>query len=206
MGAMASQITSLTILYSTVYSGTLRSQKTSTLRVTEPLFLRQTRNTLYIDFVNLYHSEASWCTYALVNGPSLFMMVACHPLGAKCCKWISMNKLSRQWTYAMTFIQENEFENVVYKMSAILLKPPCVAGKTVLINKFCPRGLAAILNYSFSNWYQRYLQYFLWNYPQVSATKPRWWLVNIVTRATVDTNLCRHMASQDHNELNHVLP
>ena len=34
IGAMASQITSLAILYSTVYSGRRRSKKTSTLRVT----------------------------------------------------------------------------------------------------------------------------------------------------------------------------
>ena len=55
----------------------------------------------------------------------------------------------------------------------------------------------------------RFLEHFLSNLPQVNATRPQWWLVNIgsgkgfrqqaITWTTVDPDLCHHMASLDHN-------
>ena len=63
----------------------------------------------------------------------------------QCCNWTIRNE--RQWNCnrnSYIFIQENPFENVVWKMAAILSRPQCV---------WSPSKMAAILQTTFSNAY-----------------------------------------------------
>ena len=67
------------------------------------------------------YREAEWRKYASVIWPSLVKIMACRPVG------VLGNKL--QWNFNLNsnvFFQENAFEDVVWKMAAILSRPECV--------------------------------------------------------------------------------
>ena len=79
--------------------------------------------------------EAEWRIYASVNYPSLVHIMACHlvstkPLSDPMLEYyyqILRNKI--QWNFyqnSYIFIQENPFQNVVWKMVAFLSQPQCV--------------------------------------------------------------------------------
>ena len=78
-------------------------------------------------------------------------------------------------------------------------------------------------NLKLPNWFQthikdRYLEHLQWNCPQMSTTRPNWWLVNILVQVmawcrqatshymtNVDSYLCRHMESLGHNRVHFVI-
>ena len=150
MGAIASQLNSLTIVYSIVYwvADQRKHQRSASLAfvwgihrgpVNSPPKWPVTRKMFPFDDVITHWSRVThMCVSSLTiigsdNGLSPVWLVACpapsHYLN-QC--WIIVNwtignkfqwNLNRNW---YIFSQENAFQNVVWKMAAILSRPHCV--------------------------------------------------------------------------------